>query len=129
MCFRHSKVGYDEAGTVDKYNVTTAYDVRLVVLGFTGSGRDLKIENDEFEIETFFTFWITFWIWLRWGLNIKHIQIFEWLKVVWMLNGSDFKWHSKNLTTSYHSKSDQITAILDSFALVPFLKEQDYVLL
>ena len=37
-----------------------------------------------------------------------------------MLNGSDFKRHSK-MDQPGHSKSDRIAAILDSHALVPFL--------
>ena len=37
-----------------------------------------------------------------------------------MLNGFDFKWHSKTEQPN-HSKSDQIAFSLDSYLLVPFL--------
>ena len=57
---------------------------------------------------------------LKWRLEYRTCLDFEWSKVVQMLNGSDFKWHSKTKHPD-HSKSDQIAAFLDSYVLFPFL--------
>ena len=51
---------------------------------------------------------------LQWGLEHRTRLDFEWSKVVLMLNGSDFKWHSKTDQPDY-SKFDQIARILDSY--------------
>ena len=45
MCFRHTEVGDDEAGPVDQHDVAAANNVRLVMLGFTRSGRDLELKS------------------------------------------------------------------------------------
>ena len=60
----------------------------------------------------------------RGGSNTKHSD-FEWSKFVAMLNGSDFKWHSKTQQPD-HTKSDQIAGILDLYALALSLNGQDY---
>ena len=59
------------------------------------------------------------YIMLDWELEYRARFNFKWSKVVQMLNGFDFKWHSKTEQPN-HSKSDQIANILDSSVLVPF---------
>ena len=63
---------------------------------------------------------ITTIIQIQWGLEYRTCPEFELAKVAQMLNGSDFKWHSKIEQPNHSKSADQIAAILDSYALFPF---------
>ena len=63
---------------------------------------------------------------LQWGLDSQTLSDFQWSKVVWMMNGSDFEWHSKTKQPD-HSKSDQKATILDSYFLVLLSYSSDHL--
>ena len=54
---------------------------------------------------------------IQWQLKYQTRSDFEWLKVIQMLNGSHFEWHSK---------SDKIDPILKLYVLVPFLNSPNH---